>query len=41
VDLSVLGSIYRIIGFIGLGLALLLGSWLYQRYRGLILGSDQ
>jgi len=41
VDLSVLGSIYRIIGFIGLGLALLLGSWLYQRYRGLILGSDR
>jgi hypothetical protein len=40
-DLSVLGSIYRIIGFIGLGLALLLGSWLYQRYRGLILGSDK
>jgi uncharacterized membrane protein len=40
VDLSVLGSIYRIIGFIGLGLALLLGSWLYQKYRGVILGSD-
>ncbi|MEI6669239.1 MAG: DUF2339 domain-containing protein [Acidobacteriota bacterium] len=39
-DLSVLGGIYRIIGFIGLGLALLLGAWLYQRYRGLILGSD-
>ena len=41
VDLSVLGSIYRIIGFIGLGLALLLGSWLYQKYRGVILGTDR
>jgi uncharacterized membrane protein len=41
VDLSVLGSIYRIIGFIGLGLALLLGSWLYQKYRGVILGTDK
>ncbi|MCX6538292.1 MAG: DUF2339 domain-containing protein [Acidobacteria bacterium] len=39
-DLSVLGGIYRIIGFIGLGLALLLGAWLYQRYRGLILEND-
>jgi uncharacterized membrane protein len=39
-DMSVLGGIYRIVGFIGLGLALLLGAWLYQRYRGLILGSD-
>ncbi|MCX6545393.1 MAG: DUF2339 domain-containing protein [Acidobacteria bacterium] len=41
VDLSRLGSIYRIIGFIGLGLALLLGSWLYQKYRGVILGTDR
>lgn len=39
-DMSMLGGIYRIVGFIGLGLALLLGAWLYQRYRGLILGSD-
>jgi uncharacterized membrane protein len=38
VDLSELGGIYRIIGFMGLGLCLLLGAWLYQRFRGIILG---
>jgi uncharacterized membrane protein len=41
VDLSAAGGIYRIIGFIGLGLALLLGAWLYQRYRDVILGSGE
>ena len=41
VDLSALGGIYRIIGFMGLGLSLLLGAWLYQKYRGLILGTDR
>jgi hypothetical protein len=39
-DLSMLGGIYRIIGFIGLGVFLLLGAWLYQRYRDVILGRD-
>lgn len=40
VDLSQLGGIYRIIGFIGLGLFLLLAAWLYQRYKSVIIGSD-
>jgi uncharacterized membrane protein len=40
VDLATLGGIYRIIGFIGLGVFLLLGAWLYQRYRDIILGRD-
>jgi uncharacterized membrane protein len=39
-DLSQLGGIYRIIGFVGLGVFLLLGAWLYQRYRNVILGTD-
>jgi len=39
-DLSMLGGIYRIIGFVGLGVLLLLGAWLYQRYRDVILGRD-
>jgi uncharacterized membrane protein len=39
-DLSMLGGIYRIIGFVGLGVFLLLGAWLYQRYRNVILGGD-
>jgi uncharacterized membrane protein len=38
VDLYTLGGIYRIVGFIGLGVFLLLGAWLYQRYRDIILG---
>ena len=33
VDLSVLGGIYRILGFMGVGLALLAVSFLYQRSR--------
>jgi len=39
-DLSMLGGIYRIIGFIGLGVFLLLGAWLYQRYRDVIVGGE-
>jgi hypothetical protein len=39
-DLSMLGGIYRIIGFVGLGAFLLLGAWLYQRYRDVIVGRD-
>jgi len=41
VDLATLGGIYRIIGFIGLGVFLLLGAWLYQRYRDIILGREE
>jgi uncharacterized membrane protein len=36
VDLSTLGGIYRIAGFVGLGVLLLLGAWLYQRYKDVI-----
>ncbi len=39
-DLSMLGGIYRIIGFVGLGVFLLLGAWLYQRYRDVIVGKE-
>ncbi len=39
-DLFQLGGIYRIAGFLGLGVFLLLGAWLYQRYRGIILGDE-
>ena len=39
-DLSMLGGVYRIIGFVGLGVFLLLGAWLYQRYRDVIIGRD-
>jgi uncharacterized membrane protein len=39
-DLSMLGGLYRIIGFVGLGVFLLLGAWLYQRYRDVILGRE-
>jgi uncharacterized membrane protein len=35
-DLSMLGGVYRIAGFVGLGVLLLLGAWLYQRYRDVI-----
>lgn len=38
IDLSELGGVYRIAGFLGLGVFLLVGSWLYQRYRDVILG---
>ncbi|MCX6552743.1 MAG: DUF2339 domain-containing protein [Acidobacteria bacterium] len=41
IDLYTLGGIYRIIGFIGLGGFLLLGAWLYQKYRAVILGTDR
>jgi uncharacterized membrane protein len=36
-----LGGIYRIVGFVGLGVFLLLGAWLYQRYRDVIVGRDE
>lgn len=39
-DLYQLGGIYRIAGFLGLGVFLLLGAWLYQRYRGIIVGEE-
>jgi uncharacterized membrane protein len=39
-DLPQHGGLYRIIGFVGLGCFLLLGAWLYQRYRHVILGGD-
>ena len=37
VDLSELGGIYRIVGFMGLGVFLLVGAWLYQRFKDEIL----
>lgn len=40
VDLSELGGLYRIVGFLGLGVFLLLGAWLYQRYRDVIVGTE-
>jgi hypothetical protein len=40
-DLSFLQTLYRIFSFIGLGLILLLVSYLYQRYKELILGTDK
>ena len=39
-DLSSLETLYRIFSFIGLGLILLATSYLYQRYRGLIIGEQ-
>jgi len=39
-DLSFLETIYRIVSFIGLGIILLTVSYLYQRYRGVILGDS-
>lgn len=40
VDLSFLETIYRVASFIVLGLILFGASYLYQRYRGIILGSE-
>jgi len=39
-DLSFLDTLYRIFSFVGLGIILLAVSYLYQRYRGIILGSS-
>jgi uncharacterized membrane protein len=39
-DLSFLEAIYRIASFIGLGVILLAASYLYQRYKGVIVGDD-
>jgi uncharacterized membrane protein len=41
IDLSELGGGYRIAGFMGLGVFLLFGAWLYQRYRDVILGTGE
>ncbi len=38
-DLSFLDTLYRIFSFVGLGIILLAVSYVYQRYRGIILGS--
>jgi len=40
-DLSFLQTLYRIFSFAGLGIVLLGVSWLYQRYRGVILGGGE
>jgi uncharacterized membrane protein len=37
-DLSFLETLYRIFSFIGLGVILLVVSYLYQRYKAVILG---
>jgi uncharacterized membrane protein len=39
-DLAHLQQIYRVLSVMGLGLLLLLTSWLYQRMRGAILGTE-
>ena len=39
-DLSFLETLYRIFSFIGLGLILLVVSYLYQKYRDVILGDE-
>jgi uncharacterized membrane protein len=39
-DLSFLDTLYRIFSFLGLGLILLATSYLYQRYRSVILDTD-
>lgn len=39
-DLSFLGTLYRFISFIGLGLVLLGVSYLYQRYKAVLFGND-
>jgi uncharacterized membrane protein len=41
VDLSNLQTLYRIISFILLGVILILVSYMYQRYRHLILASSE
>jgi len=38
-DLSFLETLYRIFSFVGLGVVLLGVSWLYQRYRDVVLGT--
>jgi uncharacterized membrane protein len=40
-DLSFLDTLYRTFSFVGLGVILLAVSYLYQRYRSIILGSAQ
>ncbi|MBM3708774.1 MAG: DUF2339 domain-containing protein, partial [Actinobacteria bacterium] len=40
-DLASLDTLYRIFSFVGLGLILLATSYLYQRYRTIVLGSDR
>ena len=40
-DLSFLDTLYRTFSFAGLGVILLAVSYLYQRYRGIILGSEE
>jgi uncharacterized membrane protein len=40
-DLSFLDTLYRVFSFVGLGVILLAVSYLYQRYRGIILGSGE
>jgi uncharacterized membrane protein len=41
IDLSFLDQLYRIFSFIGLGLILLLVSYLYQRYKYIIVENDE
>jgi uncharacterized membrane protein len=40
-DLSSLETLYRIFSFIGLGVILLVVSWLYQRYKHLLLAEGE
>jgi uncharacterized membrane protein len=40
-DLSSLETLYRIFSFMGLGIILLLVSWLYQRYKDLIFAREE
>ena len=39
-DLSYLETLYRIVSFVGLGIILMTVSFIYQRYKYIILGSD-
>lgn len=41
IDLSFLGNIYRIVSFIGLGVILLFASYLYQKYKNIIMESEE